>query len=126
MASKKKSSNYTSKGQRPNVSNRIRKAVKRNSTISPTALITKHEKRLQVMFNPQNTKERELAIRYRAEDEIATETQRLMSRFGKCGLTRSAAIMAVKTDYKDKLTRKWAPILREWNRKREGTNAYSV
>lgn len=123
MSKNKKSSNYTSKGQRPNVSKRNK--VK-NIIPSVSAMIVSFKKRQQVMFNPQNNKERELGKQYRKEDEIDIEVQRLFNRFGKCGLERSAVIMAIKTDYKDKLIRKWAPILREWNRKREGTNAFSV
>ena len=122
----KKLKHYVSKGQRPNVSKSIRKLVKRNSLPSVEDTLKSYWKRYQVINNPQNKKEKELGKKYVKEQEVSVEAQRLVNRFGRCGLTWAEAVRAIKTDFKDNLLKKWAPILRDWNKKQENVNAFSV
>ncbi len=125
MASKKVK-HYVSKGQRPNVSKRTRKLVKRTSLVSAEDTLKSFWKRNQVINNPQNKREKELANKYVKENEVKIEAQRLLNRFSRCGLTWAEAVGAIKTDFKDRLLQKWTPILRDWNKKQENVNAFSV
>lgn len=123
MSTKK---HYTSKGQRPNVSKKTRKLVKRNSFQSVESAFKSYLKRQQVINSPQNKREEERGKRYVKEEQVLIEAQRIMNRFSRCGLTWAEAVAAIKTDFKDKLLRKWTPILRDWNKKQENNNAFSV
>lgn len=116
MASKKKSKLYISKGERPNVNQKILNSMRRERVPSTISLLKKRDKRTQIILRPQDKKEKELRVKYMKEDSTFQEANRLYGYYGKCGLTWGAAIQAVKTEYVEKLREKWNPKLKAWIR----------
>lgn len=110
-----KSKGYLSKGQRPNVSKKTRKLVRKERN-EITDLLQSRAKRDQVVLNPQNKKEKELRTKYLIEDEVLFKAGQLLFKYSKCGLTKAAAVMAVKTDRVNNLTQKWSKKLIEWEK----------
>lgn len=108
-----KKTKYVSKGQRRSVSKITRKAIRRERPISAENLLRSYAVKEAIMGS-YSGKDKRLATKYIAELEIKTEASRLINRFGKCGLIWGAAIHAVKTNYTEKLTKKWNKILRKW------------
>lgn len=106
-------SKYVSKGQRRSVSKATRKATRREQPVSAKRLLQSYAVK-EFIMGSYSGKDKRLATKYTAELEIKTEASRLVNRFGKCGLTWGAAVQAIKTDYTEKLTKKWNKILRKW------------
>ena len=108
-----KAKKYVSKGERNSVSKSTRKAVRRDRPATVATMLQSYKVKEFVMdsFNP---KDKRLSNKYSNELIIKTEACRLFNRFGRCGLTWSAAVQAVKTDFVENLTKKWNKILREW------------
>jgi hypothetical protein len=64
-------------------------------------IITKYEKKTA------NALEKKLAERYLAEESREARCFTLLSQYGVCGLTRAAAIQAIRTDKVPELLNKW-------------------
>lgn len=73
-------------------------------------------RKTRVIEKPQSARERELATQYEREREVETKAAQLLNLYGPVGLTRAAAIQAIKTDWVPSLTTKWNQRLGEWKR----------
>jgi len=116
MTEKKKRTSSFSKGERPNVNQKILNAIKREQIPSTRSLLMKRDKRTQIILRPQNKMEKDLRVRYIEEDSTFQEANKLYGYYGKCGLKWSQAIQAVKTDHIEELKEKWNPRLKTWIR----------
>lgn len=122
MAKGKKSSgkNYVSKGQRPNVSRKIRNMVKRaRREDRPVEDILKSDaNRQRILEKPAGEKERSLRDRYREEDRVAKAAALLFKQFENQGMSWAAAVQAVKTDKVPEVTEKY---LHKQNKRKEAS-----
>lgn len=104
---KKRSSgkHYVSKGERPNINKKTLLAVRRDLSFERILQSEKHKSR--VIQKPQSEAERALRLQYLETERVENKAQGLLKRFEKFGLTRAAAIQAVKTDCVSQLLDKW-------------------
>jgi hypothetical protein len=108
MASKKQRKNYPgSKGQRPNVSKKIRNGMRADATPHTKSLLQRAERRAMIITKPQGDLEHKLKARYLEEDKQAPDIARALNKFGQIGLTKAEAVQAAKTNYMEALTKKW-------------------
>lgn len=70
----------------------------------------------RVIEKPQSARERELKVRYEQEREVELKVAQLLNLYSPVGLTRAAAVQAVKTNWVPSLTTKWNQRLGEWKR----------
>lgn len=107
---------YTSKGERPNVSKKTLKDMKRfrvqNRPLADILASFNHRRR--VIAKPQSDKERKLKERYIEEDNVFYVSGSLLQRFSCAGLTKAEAVQAIKTDMVPSLVNKWKPRLSAW------------
>lgn len=113
---KNKNSTYVSKGQRPNVSRKTQKAVRTERKASnDVRAVLQRDARRSLIKSSYSKEDKILAERYKEEDKIHIEASRLYNKYSKAGLTWSAAVQAVKTDFVESLNKKWVKRLRSWN-----------
>lgn len=122
MAKGKKGSGktYVSKGQRPNVSRKIRNMVRRSRREDrPLEDILKSDaNRQRVLEKPSGDRERKLRDRYREEDRVAKAAAMLFKQFENQGMSWAAAVQAVKTDKIPEVTEKY---LHKQNKRKEAS-----
>lgn len=115
MAKTGSGKNYTSKGERRNVARRAVLALRADRRANPTIkdMMKRHAHRQQILNSPKGAHEKKLAERYAEEDRVEFEAGKLLEQYGSVGLTKAAAVQAIKTNYTDRLHEKWSPILKK-------------
>lgn len=111
MGSKKASGkHYVSKNERPNVSRRVRNAIRRENRQNPSirSILDSYNHRSTAIERPHDPKYKGMKEKYEFEDAVDVKASALMNKFGKYGMTWSAAVMAVKTDRIGEVEAKWA------------------
>ena len=101
MGTKNKSGKtYISKGERPNVNRKLRNSLRREFRANPSveSILQSFNHRETAKSRPHDPKYKGLKEKYDAEEMVEVRAQRLMDKFNKAGITRAAAIQAVKTD----------------------------
>lgn len=120
MAKGKKSSgkNYTSKGQRKNISRWAKLANRRERRANPTPdqIAQREESIRQLIHSPRNDSERKVREKLLAKQKVESYAEDLLRSYGEAGLTRAEAIQAVKTDFVPSLKEKWNKKLGEWKK----------
>jgi len=123
MAKRKKSSKtkYTSKGQRPNVGRKITKALRNDRRENPSidSILRSYFHKKRVIYKPQNEAERKLAKKYAYEEVVSAQSNDLLTKYSKAGLTKAEAVMAIKTEQVSSLINKWKPRMSAWVREQK-------
>lgn len=116
MAKGKKSSgkHYTSKGERPNVSAKIRNALRRDRRARPNVddMIRSWSARQEIISKPRGEKQRELRERYIAQEDVQYQAHKLYDQYRDAGITWAACVQAVKTNFVEYLHNKWSPRIK--------------
>jgi len=100
-----KSSGLVSKGERPNVSRKIRNAMRRDRRENPSNASLN-----QRAMHRANARGK-LAEQYAKEDSIFNTAQGLFSRYSSVA-TWSACVQAVKTDYVSEFHNRYGSLMR--------------
>lgn len=113
---KSKGNHYTSKGERKSISRWAKLANRKERRANPTpAQIAQREASIkQIIHSPKNASERITRERLLAKQKVESYAEDLLKSYGEAGLTRAAAIQAVKTDFVPSLKEKWNKKLGEW------------
>lgn len=124
---KSKGKHYVSKGQRPNVSQKLRNAVRSERVVSSESLLQRARNRALIIAKPLNDKQRELKVRYLKENEAIVAATRLYNKYSFAGMTKAAAMHAAKSNKIKEVEEKWAPIAKkvmEDNRKKRNADSW--
>lgn len=115
MGNKKKRDKYTSKGQRRNVARStiilMRKYRKEHKPLKD--ILKRLERRTRVINKP-TFDEKKLRQRYIEEEYIESAAYKIYMQYKEIGITWSACVQAIKTNYVEQLHNKWSPRLKEF------------
>jgi len=118
--SKNKSSGLKSKGERPNVNKKVRNAV-RADRVQISDSIHSAEYKKAIILSPKSvTDGTRLREKFLAEEAVERAIAPLLNRFAIAGLTKAAAVQAVKTEKVPDLNSKWGVRLKNY---RDSLNA---
>lgn len=121
MAKGKKGSGktYKSKGQRPNVSRKLRNMAKRarQENIPVEDMLKSDKHRERIIDKPTNEHERKLQKRYLEENRVLTEAAQLFKRYSNKGMSWALAVQAVKSEAVVQVTEKFAKKGKEASKK---------
>ena len=114
---------YISKGLVPNISRSTVLGMRRDSR-NPISVIMAQDRsdthKHKIMSRPQNAAQRTLAAKYEKEFRERERANELLRQFEYVGLTKAAAIQAVRTNWEGKLIEKYLAKTQEFENKMRG------
>lgn len=112
MGGKPRGKNYKSKGERPSLSRKVKNSMRRDFTANPSlkSIFQRSEHRSFIISRPKDPKVSELRKKYLDQDSVKSRAGDLFEKYKEYGVTWSACVQAVKTDWISNFEEKWNQI----------------